>query len=96
MLESPRGDYIEDIKRWREDMNFIFEWQYNIKFIYSSHRVMFFLLYTCRLKDVDKIIQGNYQHYVIDELTCEIMENKPLVFMNFSSGIFSSKILMSI
>ena len=35
---------------------------------------MFFLLY--RLKGVDKIIQGNYQNYVIDKLTCEIMENK--------------------
>ena len=31
-----------------------------------------------RLKDVDKIIQGDYQNYVIDKLTCEIMENKPL------------------
>ena len=47
-----------------------------IKFISSSRHVMFFLLY--RLKDVDKIIQGNYQNYVIDKLTCEIMENKPL------------------
>ena len=55
--------YIEDITRWREDMNFMFEWQQqyltserservrycscheNIKFISSSHRVMFFLLY---------------------------------------------------
>ena len=55
--------YIEDIARWREDMNFMFEWkeQYitserservrycscheNIKFISSSQRVMFFLLY---------------------------------------------------
>ena len=54
---------IEDITRWREDMNFTFEWeeQYltrslrslvrycscheNIKFISSSQRVMFFLLY---------------------------------------------------
>ena len=54
---------IEDITRWREDMNFMFEWheQYltserservgncscheNIKFISSSKRVMFFLLY---------------------------------------------------
>ena len=34
---------------------------------------MFFLLY--RQKDIDKIIQGNY---VIDKLTSEIMENKPL------------------
>ena len=47
-----------------------------IKLISSSRRVMFFLLY--RLKDVDKITQGNYQNYVIDKLTCEIMENKPL------------------
>ena len=23
-------NYIEDITRWREDMNFIFEWQNNI------------------------------------------------------------------
>ena len=69
-------------------MNFIFGWHERsewvkycfchekIKFISSSRRVMFFLLY--RLKDVNKIIQGNYQNYVIDKLTCEIMENKPL------------------
>ena len=55
--------YIEDITRWREDMNFMFERQEqyltserservrycfcheNIKFISSSQRVMFFLLY---------------------------------------------------
>ena len=55
--------YIEDITRWREDMNFMFSWQEqyltrslrslvrycschsNIKFISSSQRVMFFLLY---------------------------------------------------
>ena len=84
--------YIEDITRWREDMNFIFEWQTifyeraqrvskilfcheKIKFISSRHRVMFFLLY--RQKDIDKIIEGNYRNYVIDKLTCEIMENKP-------------------
>ena len=29
--------------------------------------------------DINKIIEGNYQNYVIDKLTCEIMENKPLV-----------------
>ena len=58
-------------------MNFIFEWQNEkIKFISSSRRVMFFLLY--RQKDIVKIIEGNYRNYVIDELTCEIMENKPL------------------
>ena len=54
-------------------MNFIFEWQNNIllaalvrkilfchskiKFISSSHHVMFFLLY--RQKDIDKVIEGN-------------------------------------
>ena len=47
-----------------------------IKFISSSRHVMFFLLY--RQNDIDKIIEGNYQNYVIDKLTCEIMENKPL------------------
>ena len=60
---SNKKSYIEDITRWREDMNFMFEWQEqylrserservrycsfleNIKFISSSQRVMFFLLY---------------------------------------------------
>ena len=49
--------FIEDITRWREDMNFIFEWQNNIlrtSEISSSRRVMFFLLY--RQKDINKII----------------------------------------
>ena len=30
---------------------------------------MFFLLY--RQKDIDKIIEGNDQNYVIDKLTCD-------------------------
>ena len=47
-----------------------------IKFISSSRRVMFFLLY--RQKDSEKIIKRNDRNYVIDKLTCEIMENKPL------------------
>ena len=47
-----------------------------IKFISSSRRVMSFLLY--RQKDIDKIMEGNNQNYVIDKLTCEIMENKSL------------------
>ena len=37
---------------------------------------MFFLLY--REKDIDKIIERKYRNYVIDKLTREIMENKPL------------------
>ena len=28
--------------------------------------------------DIDKIIERNDRNYVIDKLTCEIMENKPL------------------
>ena len=47
-----------------------------IKFISSSRRVMFFLLY--RQNDIDKIIEGNYRNYAIDKLTGEIMKNKPL------------------
>ena len=39
---------------------------------------MFFLLPVYRQKDIDKVIEGSYQNYVIDKLTCEIMENKPL------------------
>ena len=64
--------YIEDITRWREDMNFTFEWQNNI----LRTSAMFFLLY--RQNDIDKIIEENYQNYVLDKLTCEIMESKPL------------------
>ena len=37
---------------------------------------MFFLLY--RQKEIDKIIEGNDWNYIIDKLTCEIMENKRL------------------
>ena len=37
---------------------------------------MFFLLY--RQNNIDKIIEGNFQNYVIDKLTCEIIEKKAL------------------
>ena len=47
-----------------------------LKFISSSRHVMFFLLF--RQNDINKIIERNYQNYVIDKLTCEIMENKPV------------------
>ena len=49
--------------------------QEKIKFKSSSRCVMSFLLH--RQKDIDKIIEGNDRNYVIDKLTCEIMENKP-------------------
>ena len=41
-----------------------------IKFISSSRRVMFFLLY--RQKDIHTIIEGNYRNYVIDKLTVRL------------------------
>ena len=47
-----------------------------IKFISSSRRVMFFLLY--KQNGINKMIEGNYRNDVIDKLTCEIIENKPL------------------
>ena len=68
------GVYIEDITRWREDMNFMFEWQEqyltserservrycscheNIKFISSSQRVMFFLLYGDYILNISDVI----------------------------------------
>ena len=31
-----------------------------------------------KTQDALQISKGNYRNYVIDELTCEIMENKPL------------------
>ena len=45
-------------------------------YLEPSRRVMFFLLY--KQNEIDKIIEGNYQNYVIDKLTGEIMENQPL------------------
>ena len=48
----------------------------NLGLLLFYKRVMFFLLY--RQKDIDKILEGNDRNYVIDKLTCEIMENKPL------------------
>ena len=37
---------------------------------------MFFLLY--KQNGINKMIEGNYRNDVIDKLTCEIIENKPL------------------
>ena len=63
--------YIEDVTRWQKQILFCHS---KIKFISSSHRVMFYYID----KKTDKIIEGNDQNYVIDKLTCEIIENKPL------------------
>ena len=91
---------------WREDMNFIFEWwkQYcfhheKIKFIFSSCRVIVFLLYrqalACHSNRVTAWID------VIGVLASEDMENVPLGSrmwsrMSFTHGIFRSKTLASI
>ena len=55
---------------------------------------MFFLLY--RQKDIDKIIEGNDRNYVIDKYGKYTTRVPDEVFMNFTSGIFSSKTLVSI
>ena len=49
---------------------------------------IFLLLY--RQKDIDKIkykLRSFYRKYVIDKLTCEIMENKSLEFRTLFSKI---------
>jgi len=85
-------------------MYFIFE-RYNIvyhkkiKFISSSQHVIFLLLYRQEYISSNKSVRvGND---VIDILTSEDMENMPLESqmwfrMNFTSGLFSSKTLLSI
>ena len=38
-LYQTASEYIEDITRWREDMNFIFEWQLKTVFYERAQRV---------------------------------------------------------
>ena len=52
----------------------------------SSHRVMFFLLY--RQNDIDKIIEGNYQNYIINKLTCDIIIFYFLIFFSFPIQLY--------
>ena len=49
-------------------MNFIFKWQNNILRTSAA---------SVSQGDIDKTIEGNDRNYVNDNLTCEIMENKP-------------------
>ena len=55
---------------------FIFLPQENKIHIFKPPCNVLFIIY--RQNDIDKIIEGNCQDNVIDKLTCEIMENKPL------------------
>ena len=69
-----------------------------IKFISSSRRVMFFLLY--RQKDIDKIIEGNDRNYVIEDFqrrfnTC-LREWKLLSLYMFHRIIFLLLIVSSL
>ena len=73
VIHKLTSEIMENKTRVPDDGIFCHE---KIKFISSSRRVMFFLLY--RQKDIDKIIEGNDRNYVIHKLTSEIMENKPL------------------
>ena len=78
-------------------------WPEKVKFISTSRHVMFFLLY--RQKGIDKI---NYKFQrEITEITSSINSRVRLwkkktirvpgvVFMNFASGIFSGRTLVSI
>ena len=107
--------YREDITRWREDMNFMFEWQKryltserservrycscheNIKFISSSQRVMFSLLYG--ETNSTKAKGGNRD--VIERYDTHKGENTPLGSrmkwrMESTSVLFRSKTLSSI
>ena len=113
----PSLRYIVDITRWREDMDFMFEWQKqylmserservrccsyheNIKFISSSQRVMFFLLYgetnSTKAKGGNRDVIERYDTHKGDT------ENTPLGSrmkwrMESTSGLVPSKTLSSI
>ena len=65
----------------------------------ARRRVMFLLLH--RQKVIDKIIEGNYQNYVIDKLVVRLcktnLSGPRCSFYEFlTSGVFSSETVMSI
>ena len=100
---------IEDITRWREDMNFIFEWHNNILrtsaasskilFLPRENKVQIFkppcndlLLY--RQNDIDETITKITSSINSRVRLWKINHSGPRCsFMNFTSGIFSSKTL---
>ena len=97
--------YIEDITRWREDMNFMFEWQQqyltserservrycscheNIKFISSSHRVMFFLLYGA--SRLNRFFVSQFKGCSNNVLPC-VYSNDDFVLLRLSLDGFSN------
>ena len=65
--------YIEEITRRREDKNFIVLYYEKVKFIYSSHRVISFLLYRKEYFCTNNSVRA--ENDVID--TLKDMENTP-------------------
>ena len=108
--------YIEDITRWREDMNFMFEWQEQsvsaakrvrycschekIKFISSSQRVMFFLLYgepnSTKAKGGNGDVIERYDTHKGDIRKIRALGSRMKWRMESTSGLVSSKTLSSI
>ena len=75
--------YIEDITQWREDMNFIFEWQNNI---FTNERSEWVKYCSCHeITEIRSSINSCLRSWKINHSVPDI------VFMNFTSGIFSSK-----
>ena len=68
-----------------------------ILFLVGENKIHFFFYYV----DTSVLLENIPKNYVFNVILCEIMENKPLgslmkFFGNLTSGIFSSKTLMSI
>ena len=77
----------------------LFFYHAKVKFISSSHRVIFFLLYRKECFCTNNSVRAG--NYVIDIPSSEDMENTPLesrmLFrMKLTSGLFSTKTLLSI
>ena len=105
--------YIEDTTRWREDMNFMFEWQEqyltserskrvrycscheNIKFISSSQRVMFFLLYGDKIKTNSTKGKGGNRDDV-ERYDTHKGDIRKIRHSESTSGLVPSKTLFSI
>ena len=69
------GD-IEDITRWREDMNFVVLATSNIKFISSSQGVMFFLFFKRTDDDVLDDFPKISDHFPKISEDCRILSRK--------------------
>ena len=94
--------YIEDITRWRKDLDFMFErservrycsCHENIKFISSSQRVVFFLLYG---KPIQQKQTAGIVTSLKDTTLTKVTYEKYATRMESTSGLVPSKTLSSI